>query len=94
MAKQLPVDPKKIREPSSITLQKIPVNQYKSDIKAELKRYGKDRLKKAYYDMALIREFETMLDSIKKEGVYQGITYNHKGFNRTRKCCCWASNEP
>ena len=29
--------------------------------------------------MALIREFETMLDSIKKEGVYQGITYNHKG---------------
>lgn len=29
MAKQLPVDPKKIREPSNITLQKIPVNQYK-----------------------------------------------------------------
>ncbi len=79
MAKQLPFDPKKLRETNSITLPKIPVNQYKSDIKTELKRYGKDRLKKVYYDMALIREFETMLDSIKKEGVYQGITYNHKG---------------
>ena len=79
MAKQLPFNPQKLREKDTITLAPIPVNQYKSDIKAELKLYGKDRLKKVYYDMALIREFETMLDSIKKEGVYQGISYNHKG---------------
>ncbi len=79
MARQLPFDPKEIRKPGKVTFESIPVNQYKSDIKAELKRYGKDRLKKVYYDMALIREFETMLDTIKKEGVYQGISYNHKG---------------
>jgi 2-oxoisovalerate dehydrogenase E1 component len=32
-----------------------------------------------YRDMVVIREFETMLDRIKKEGVYQGIEYQHKG---------------
>ena len=32
-----------------------------------------------YRDMVFIREFETMLDRIKKEGVYQGIEYHHKG---------------
>ena len=29
--------------------------------------------------MVYIREFETMLDRIKKEGVYEGIEYQHKG---------------
>jgi 2-oxoisovalerate dehydrogenase E1 component len=29
--------------------------------------------------MVIIREFETMLDRIKKEGVYEGIEYNHRG---------------
>jgi 2-oxoisovalerate dehydrogenase E1 component len=29
--------------------------------------------------MLYIREFESMLDRIKKEGVYNGIEYNHKG---------------
>jgi 2-oxoisovalerate dehydrogenase E1 component len=29
--------------------------------------------------MLLIREFETLLDRIKKEGVYEGIEYNHRG---------------
>jgi 2-oxoisovalerate dehydrogenase E1 component len=29
--------------------------------------------------MVVIREFETMLDRIKKEGSYQGIEYQHKG---------------
>ena len=79
MAKKISFDPKQIREKEVVDLGEIPVNQYVSDIKKELKRYGKDRLIKVYYDMVVIREFETMLDSIKKEGVYQGISYNHKG---------------
>jgi len=79
MAQQIAVDPKKIREPQSIKLKDIPVNQYKSDIKAEIKKFGKDGLKQAYYDMLIIREFESMLNNIKREGNYQGIEYNHKG---------------
>ena len=29
--------------------------------------------------MVLIREFETMLDNVKREGGYQGVEYNHRG---------------
>ena len=79
MAQQITVDPKKIRESKVIKLKDIPVNQYKGDIKDEIKKYGKDGLKNAYYDMLIIREFESMLNSIKKEGHYQGIEYNHRG---------------
>ncbi|WP_320123511.1 thiamine pyrophosphate-dependent enzyme [uncultured Sphaerochaeta sp.] len=79
MARTIPFDPAKLREPLTIETPSIPVNQYKSNIKKELKQYGKERLIRAYYDMLLIRKFETMLDTIKKEGVYQGISYNHRG---------------
>ncbi|MBF9014565.1 MULTISPECIES: thiamine pyrophosphate-dependent enzyme [unclassified Oceanispirochaeta] len=79
MAQQITVDPKKIRKADVIKLKDIPVNQYKSNITAETKKFGKDGLKRAYYDMLIIREFETMLNNIKREGNYQGIEYNHKG---------------
>ncbi|HAP57234.1 MAG TPA: dehydrogenase, partial [Sphaerochaeta sp.] len=79
MSKTLPFDPATLREKQIIKTPSIPVNQYQSDFKKELKLYGKDRLVRAYYDMLLIRKFETMLDTIKKEGVYQGISYTHKG---------------
>ena len=79
MSKTLTFDPATLREKQMLDLPSIPVNQYTSDIKKELKLYGKQRLVRAYYDMLLIRKFETMLDTIKKEGVYQGISYNHKG---------------
>lgn len=79
MSRQIQFDPIQVRKSEQLKLKDIPVNQYKSDIKAELKTYGEKRLKKVYYDMVVIREFETMLDAIKKEGVYEGITYNHKG---------------
>ena len=79
MSRQIQFDPIQVRKSEQLKLKDIPVNQYRSDIKAELKTYGEKRLKKVYYDMVVIREFETMLDAIKKEGVYEGITYNHKG---------------
>ncbi|HAF86222.1 MAG TPA: dehydrogenase, partial [Sphaerochaeta sp.] len=79
MSRTLPFDPKQLREKQTIAIPSIPVNQYQSDFKKELKLYGKERLIRAYYDMLLIRKFETMLDTIKKEGVYQGIKYTHKG---------------
>ena len=79
MSKQITFDPAKLREKDTIKIPSIPVNHYVSDFKKELKTYGKERLVRVYYDMLLIREFENMLDAIKKEGVYQGISYNHKG---------------
>ena len=79
MSKQISFDPAKLRQKDTIKIPAIPVNQYVSDFNKELELYGKERLVRVYHDMLLIREFENMLDAIKKEGVYQGITYNHKG---------------
>ncbi|HAK46795.1 MAG TPA: dehydrogenase, partial [Spirochaeta sp.] len=79
MPKSISIDPVKVREAGTIKVNDIPANKYKSDFKKEEKLYGKDGLIGAYYDMLIIREFETMLDQIKKEGSYQGMEYNHKG---------------
>jgi 2-oxoisovalerate dehydrogenase E1 component len=79
MPKSLVVDPKDVRKSTKIKIKDIPVNQYTPDFEKEKKKYGVDGLKNIYYQMLLIREFETMLDSIKKQGNYQGIEYNHRG---------------
>jgi 2-oxoisovalerate dehydrogenase E1 component len=68
-----------MRKPDMLKIKDIPLNQYKSDIKKELRLYGKERLKRVWYDMVTIREFETMLNTFKTMGTWNGIEYNHKG---------------
>ncbi|GHV78098.1 hypothetical protein AGMMS49942_29190 [Spirochaetia bacterium] len=79
MPKSQLVDPKLVRKPEVLKLKDIPVNQYKSDIKKETDLYGADRLKRIWYDMVTIREFETMINTFKTQGTWNGIEYNHKG---------------
>jgi 2-oxoisovalerate dehydrogenase E1 component len=79
MPKSIVVDPKDVRKPGKLKIKDIPLNQYKPDFEKEEKRFGKQGLKQMYWHMLLIREFETMLDSIKKQGNYEGIEYNHRG---------------
>jgi len=79
MPKNQIIDPKQVRQPSEITFKPIPVNQYKPNVKTELKIYGEERLIRVYKDMLMIREFETMLNLIKTQGAYEGIEYNHPG---------------
>lgn len=82
MTKKLLVVPDKVRKKATINLDKIPVNSYRKSLKDELAaRDGLsiERCLRIYRDMALIREFETMLDNIKKLGAYQGIEYDHAG---------------
>ncbi|PID56181.1 dehydrogenase [candidate division KSB3 bacterium] len=79
MPKSLVVDPKEVRKAQKLKIQDIPVNQYSPDFKKELETFGKDGLIQIYVDMLLIREFESMLNAIKTQGVYQGIEYDHKG---------------
>ncbi|MEZ4605562.1 MAG: thiamine pyrophosphate-dependent enzyme [Deinococcales bacterium] len=43
------------------------------------KALWQSNLKRMYRDMLYIREFESMLDRFKREGSYEGITYNHRG---------------
>ncbi len=79
MPRSLTVDPKVVRKPGVVTCPEIPINVYKSDPKHERKRFGDELLRRVYYDMYTIREFETMLNEIKTQGEYRGIAYDHKG---------------
>ena len=79
MTKTITIDPTEMRRADSLRSPEIPLNQYVTNPTAEVAKYGAATLARLYRDMAYIREFETMLDRIKKEGVYEGISYNHKG---------------
>jgi len=79
MPKSLVIDPKEVRKAQVIKVSDIPLNQYVPAFKKELAAFGKAGLVRMYYDMVVIREFETMLNSIKTQGAYEGIEYNHKG---------------
>ena len=59
------VEPTKERKSGSVQSPKIPLNAYDTPLKQELKHYGKETLINVYKDMRLIREFETMLNTIK-----------------------------
>jgi 2-oxoisovalerate dehydrogenase E1 component len=73
------IDPKKIRKKGEIRFGTIPVNTYSKTIEDERSSYTPDDLKRIYHDMYVIREFETMLNTIKTTGQYEGIKYDHPG---------------
>ena len=72
-------DPKELRAAGWIKFQDIPVNQYNKSVSEEKKLYAKEDFLRIYHDMAVIREFETMLNEIKTKGAYNGIEYNNPG---------------
>jgi 2-oxoisovalerate dehydrogenase E1 component len=79
MTKQITIDPAQMRAQAVLRAPEIPINAYVPDPAAEAAAYGTANLVRIYRDMFAIRQFETMLDRIKKEGVYEGIEYNHRG---------------
>lgn len=79
MTKLITIDPTEVRKKSVLRAPELPINAYVSDPEAEARKYGSENLVRMYRDMVFIREFETMLDLIKREGSYQGIEYNHRG---------------
>ena len=79
MPKAISITPAEMRRPGVLTVPPLPLNAYVSDPVREAQTYGVENLVRIYRDMLFIREFETMLDRIKKEGGYQGIQYQHKG---------------
>lgn len=79
MTKILNIDPDKMRAKSFIRFTDIPVNQYDKTVEQEKENYTKEDFLRIYRDMAIIREFETMMNAIKTTGQYNGIEYNHPG---------------
>lgn len=79
MPKELTINPEQVRKRDKIKIESIPVNQYTPSIDKEKKKYGLDGLVRVYHDMVVIREFESMLHSIKMTGEWEGIQYTHAG---------------
>ena len=79
MPKSQFVDPSEIRKSGWIKFNDIPVNQYNKTIEEEKKNFATEDFLRIYRDMAIIREFETMLNLIKTTNEYNGIQYNHPG---------------
>ena len=79
MPKALFVDPNEVRKSGFIKFNDIPVNQYNKTIDEEKSSFTSEDFLRIYRDMAIIREFETMLNSIKTKNEYRGINYNHPG---------------
>ena len=73
MPKVQTIDPNEVRKPGYVEFQPIPVNQYQKSVKDEKENFTNDEFKAIYHDMALIREFETMINLIKTKGEYNEI---------------------
>ncbi len=81
MPKQLMIDPREVRSRETLDFTPIPINQYDRSITDELAGgdFTKADLVRIQRDMMIIRAFEEMLDSVKKQGHYKDIEYNHRG---------------
>lgn len=79
MPKNLFVDPAETRSCGKISFNDIPVNVYNKTIKEERSRFSDDDLVRIYRDIAILREFESMLNQIKTQGVYNGIETTYPG---------------
>ena len=79
MTKSLVVNPADVRAKGSIRPPEILINTYQLDLTSEVNRYGADGLANALRDMIVIREFESMLNSIKTTGSWQSVNYDHVG---------------
>ena len=74
MSKQLFVDPNVIRKPGQVTFEPIPCNQYQKKVKDELGNFTKEQFLNIYRDMLVLREFETMIQTIKTTSEYRGVS--------------------
>ena len=79
MPKSQYVDPAKAFEAGYIHFEDIPVCQYNKTLAEEKKLYTKADFMRIYRDMAIIREFETMLNEVKTKSCYNGVEYNNPG---------------
>jgi 2-oxoisovalerate dehydrogenase E1 component len=79
MPKSQNINPRDVRKPQFIEFGKIPVNQYKKSIEEEKNNFSNEDFIRIFRDMAIIREFESMLNLIKTQNEYNGISYNHPG---------------
>ncbi|MDR1131778.1 MAG: dehydrogenase [Oscillospiraceae bacterium] len=79
MPKSLHIDPAEVRAPGAISFQDIPVNVYSRSVEAERGRYSDADFLRIFRDISILREFESMLNQIKTQSVYNGVETSYPG---------------
>ena len=79
MVKALAVDPTEVRKRKTIELGQIPVNTFSKSFNDSLNDLGNEKILFSFKTMLLIREFELMLEEIKKQGKYQEVAFKYAG---------------
>ena len=81
MPKALMIDPKEMRSSEVLDFKPIQLNQYDKTLGDELQAGNatQEGLLFIQRDMMIIRTFESMLESVKKQGHFSNIEYNHRG---------------
>lgn len=81
MPKSLMIDPQVMRSSQMLDFEPIPLNQYRKGLLDELSAGAvtKEDLLFIQRDMLIIRAFESMLESVKKQGHFHNLEYNHRG---------------
>ncbi len=79
MPKNLYVDPIEMRASGKISFTDIPVNAYNKTVAEERSRYKDEDLIRIYRDITILREFESMLNQIKTQGMYNGVETTYPG---------------
>lgn len=81
MSKEQFYDPSELRAPGKIHFEDIDVCRYQKTVKDELAEGNltKEDMLRIYRDMEYIREFETMLKSVRTTKSYNGVEYAYTG---------------
>ncbi|MBN1299317.1 MAG: dehydrogenase [Actinobacteria bacterium] len=79
MTKEIEILPEDILKKGKIKFDPIDINAYSKTIEEEKEIFSPQDFENIYYDMCVLREFETILDKIKREGSYRDVKYDHKG---------------
>ena len=79
MVKALAVDPTEVRKRKTIELGQIPVNAFSKSFNESLTELGNEKIIFSFKTMLIIREFELMLEEIKKQGKYQEVAFKYAG---------------
>lgn len=79
MPKAIVIDPAEARRAREVTFAPIPVNDYRRPFAEERAGLGDSALIELLRWMVLIREVETALDAVKRDGRYGDVEYVHQG---------------
>lgn len=79
MPKSQLVDPFESRKPDVLKFKDIPLNAYNKSFEEERENYSDSDLIGIFRDMQYIREFETMLYSLRTTKKYNGVEYVYTG---------------